>query len=107
MVLGTLAATRLDAQVPNNAPPRAVMRIVTSCNRKAAGGHKDEDHAEDHPGSTPDNNAQFRAMDQVCLLQDVGLVQPLHGGATCGQNMDMTFVDAGEQQIVHRLSCRL
>ena len=106
LVLGTLAATRLEAQIPNKAPAEGCDEDRDELQFDAPKGAK-EAHAQQHPANAPDNKAQFRAMDQVARLQDVGLVQLLHGGATPGEDMNMTFVDAGEQQIVHGLLCRL
>ena len=55
------------------------------------------------PCQAAKNDSNLGAMHQVGLLQHIGLVQPLHGGIASGETMDVAFIDAGEQQIVHGL----
>src|SRR5262249_8777697 len=56
--------------------------------------------AEQRAQQEPD----LRTMDEIGLLQDVRLVQSLHGRSGTAETMDVPLFDACKQEIVHDLA---
>src|SRR5207249_609693 len=46
----------------------------------------------------------LRAMDEVGFLQHIGLMQAIHRRTTLGEEVNVAFLDTGEEKIIHDLA---